>query len=311
MLEEFLWVQRYRPKTVAETILPPDIKNIFQKFVDQKNIPNLILSGGAGIGKTTVACAMLEELNCDYIVINSSLDRGIETIRVEIMGFASSVSFTGGRKYVILDEADNLTHDSQRALRAFTEQFSTNCGFILTCNYKNKLIDALHSRCPVIDFKIAKKDLPKLAMQFMKRTEQILDKENVTYDKAVLAEVIQKYCPDWRRTLNELQNYSATGSIDSGILNNMLEKSIVDLIVLMKEKNFTGVRKWIKDSLDTDMNILYTQFYETGHQYFPISHIPLLVTIIAKYQYQNAFAANVEINFAAFCAEVMVEMSFL
>jgi DNA polymerase III delta prime subunit len=310
MLEEFLWVEKYRPKTIEETILPAELKAVFQQFVDQQNIPNLILSGTAGVGKTTVARAMLEQLGCDYIVINGSMNGNIDTLRNEILSFASSVSLQGGRKYVILDEADYLNANStQPALRNFMEEFSRNCGFILTCNFKNRIIEPLHSRCSVIDFKISKKDMAKLAMQFMKRVNFILNTENVKYESAVVAEVIQKHFPDWRRVLNELQRYSATGVIDSGILANMADTSIKELISFMKDKNFTEVRKWIKNNLDTDVNVMYTQFYDTANDYFAPEYIPALVVLIGKYQYQNAFAANSEINFAAFCSEVMIELS--
>ncbi len=312
MNEEFLYVEKYRPKTIEDTILPVDLKATFQQFVDQKNIPNLILSGTAGVGKTTVARAMLEQLGCDYIVINGSMNGNIDTLRNEILNFASSVSLSGGRKYVILDEADYLNANStQPALRNFMEEFSRNCGFILTCNFKNRIIEPLHSRCSVVDFKISKKDMAKLAMQFMKRVEIILAAENVEFDKAVVAQLIQKYFPDWRRVLNELQRYSATGKIDTGILANLQQSSIRDLVKLMKEKNFTEIRKWTKNNIDTDVNVLYNEFYETAVDHFTARCIPALVLLIAKYQYQNSFAANVEINFTAFLVEVMLEMEFV
>jgi DNA polymerase III delta prime subunit len=308
----FIWVEKYRPKTIDDTILPVDLKATFQQFVDQRNIPNLILSGSAGVGKTTVARAMLEELGCDYIVINGSMNGNIDTLRNEILSFASSVSLQGGRKYVILDEADYLNANStQPALRNFMEEFSRNCGFILTCNFKNRIIEPLHSRCSVIDFKISKKDMAKLAMQFMKRVNFILNTENVKYESAVIAEVIQKHFPDWRRVLNELQRYSATGNIDSGILANMQETSIRELIALMKDKNFTEVRKWVRNNLDTDVNVLYNEFYDSASQYFTPDSVPMLVLHIATYQYQNAFSANPEINFSAFCAHVMLDLEFV
>lgn len=312
MNNEFLFVEKYRPKTIEETILPVELKTTFQQFVDQKNIPNLILSGSAGVGKTTVARAMLEELGCDYIVINGSMNGNIDTLRVEILNFASSVSLSGGRKYVILDEADYLNANStQPALRNFMEEFSRNCGFILTCNFKNRIIEPLHSRCSVIDFKISKADMAKLAMQFMKRVENILSLEKVEYDKPVVAQLIQKYFPDWRRVLNELQRYSATGKIDSGILANLQQSSIKSLVKLMKEKNFSEIRKWTKNNIDTDVNVLYNEFYETASEYFTPRCIPALVMLLAKYQYQNSFSANVEINFTAFLVEVMLEMEFV
>lgn len=312
MNEEFLWVEKYRPRTIEETILPCDLKNTFQQFVDQKNIPNLILSGTAGVGKTTVARAMLEQLGCDYIVINGSMNGNIDTLRNEILNFASSISLSGGRKYVILDEADYLNANStQPALRNFMEQFSRNCGFILTCNFKNRIIEPLHSRCSVIDFKISKKAMAKLATQFFKRVTVILEAEGIEYDQKVVAEVINKYFPDWRRVLNELQRYSATGRIDSGILANMTEASIKELIKLMRDQNFTEMRKWVKNNIDTDVNYLYNQFYDTSAEFMDLQNTAQLVLILAKYQYQNAFSANAEINFMAFLVEVMQNCEFL
>jgi len=312
MKEEFLWVEKYRPKTIEDTILPAELKTVFQRFVTDGTIPNLLLCGSAGVGKTTVAMAMLEEVGADYILINGSLEgRLIDTLRNDIANYASTISFTGGRKYVIIDEADYLNSNTvQPALRGFIEEFSKTCGFILTCNFKNRIIEPLHSRCSVIDFKIGKNDKAKLAMQFMKRVGTILDTEGVSYDKAVVAEVIQKYFPDWRRVLNEFQRYAASGAIDSGILANMTQASIKDLILNMKEKNFTEVRKWAKNNLDTDVNYLYNEFYEYANEYIDPSYIPALILLIAKYQYQNSFAANAEINFVAFCAETMIEIKF-
>ena len=227
MIDNPLWVERYRPQTIADTILPEDLKATFQQFVDQKSVPNLLLTGSAGVGKTTVARAMLEELECDYIIINGSLNGNIDTLRTTIQNFASSVSFTGGRKYVIIDEADYLNANStQPALRNFMEEYSKNCGFILTCNFKNRIIEPLHSRCSVIEFKINKNDMADLAKQFMKRVKNILEIENIEYDKEAVAAIIMKYFPDWRRVLNELQRYSATGRVDTGILSNLQQTSI-------------------------------------------------------------------------------------
>ena len=311
MNEEFLWVEKYRPKTIEETILPCDLKQTFQQFVDQKNIPNLILSGTAGVGKTTVARAMLEQLGCDYIIINGSMNGNIDTLRNEILNFASAVSLSGGRKYVILDEADYLNATStQPALRNFMEEFSRNCGFILTCNFKNRIIEPLHSRCSVIDFKISKKAMAKLASQFFKRVTFILEAERIEFDQKVVAEVINKHFPDWRRVLNELQRYSATGKIDTGILVNLQETSLKELVKFLKEKNYTEVRKWVRNNLDTDVNALFTQFYDISEDIMPKQDCAQLVLIIAKYQYQNAFAANSEINFLAFLVEVMMTCEF-
>lgn len=311
MLEQFLWVEKYRPKTVAETILPAELKQTFQQFVDQQNIPNLILTGGAGVGKTTVAKAMLEELGCDYIVINGSMNGNIDTLRNEIQNFASTVSFSGGRKYVILDEADYLNANStQPALRNFMEEFSRNCGFILTCNFKNRIIDPLHSRCSVIEFKIGKKDIPKLAAEFLKRTQKILENENVEYDRAVVAGVITKHFPDWRRVLNELQRYSATGKIDSGILVDLDDASFSQLIKYVKEKNFTEMRKWVGQNIDTDCSTLFRKFYDDASTLLKKDSIPPLVVLIARYQYQAAFVADHEINFMSFLTEAAAELEF-
>jgi DNA polymerase III delta prime subunit len=312
MLEEFLWVEAYRPKTVQETILPEALKATFQEFVNQGNIPNLLLAGSAGCGKTTIARAMLEELGCDYIVINGSMNGNIDTLRNDIKSFASSVSLTGGRKYVILDEADYLNANStQPALRNFMEEFSKNCGFILTCNFKNRIIEPLQSRCSVIDFKITKKEMPALALQFMKRVAGILDKQGVEYDKAVVAEVIKKHFPDWRRTLNELQRYSATGRIDSGMLSNMQEATFKSLITHLKERDFTSMRKWVGENIDTDSTAIFRTLYDTASEHMEKNSIPQLVIILAKYQYQAAFVADHEINLVSCLTEIMIECKFL
>jgi len=307
MNEEFLWVERYRPNTIDETVLTNDLKSLFQQFVDQKNIPNLILSGSAGVGKTTVAKAMLEELDCDYIVINGSMNGNIDTLRNEILNFASTVSLSGGRKYVILDEADYLNPNStQPALRNFMEEFSRNCGFILTCNYANRIIEPLHSRCSVVEFKITKKDAVKLATQFFKRVCHILDMENVTYDKPVVAEVINKYFPDCRRIINELQRYSTTGAIDSGILINLQEIAIKQLIELVKDKNFTEVRKWVSENIDSNVNSLFRKLYDASSENMKPQFVPPFIELINKYQYQAAFVADQEINLMSFFSELMV-----
>ena len=311
MLEEFLWVERYRPKTIKDTILPEDLKKVFQQFVDQKNIPNLILSGTAGVGKTTVAKAMCEELGCDYIVINGSMNGNIDTLRNDIARFASSVSLAGGRKMVILDEADYLNAQStQPALRNFMEEFSANCGFILTCNFVDRIIEPLHSRCSVVKFKIRKSELPDLAAQFLRRVCGILDNEGVTYDKSAVVEVIKKHFPDWRRVINELQHYSATGAIDTGILRNFTDDSLKKLIDYMKDKNFTAVRKWVAES-DMDTNEFFRAFYDKAENYIASGSVPMLVLHLAKYQYQNAFAADPEINLVACLTEIMADCQFV
>lgn len=309
MSKDYLFVEKYRPRKVADCILPEKLKSTFQKFVDDKQIPNLLLSGSSGTGKTTVARAMLEEIGCDYIVINGSLNGGIDTLRNDIMNFASSVSLTGGRKYVILDEADYLTNSTQPALRNFMEEFSKNCGFILTCNYKDKIIQPLHSRCSVIDFKISKTDKDVLAKQFFKRVMDILQKEKIDSEKNAVAGVIVKFFPDWRRVLNEIQTYSATGKIDSGILANLQDVSLGQLVGFLKAKNFTSMRKWVGES-DFDAVSLFRAFYDKAENYLTKESIPPLVLLISKYQYQHSFVANPDINITAFLTEVMIECSF-
>lgn len=311
MLQDFLWVEKYRPKTVEDTILPVELKATFQQFVDQKNVPNLILTGGPGVGKTTIAKAMLEELGCTYIVINGSMNGNIDTLRNEIKNFASSVSFYGGRKYVILDEADYLNPQStQPALRNFMEEFSANCGFILTCNFLNRIIAPLHSRCSVVQFKINNKDKPKLASQFMKRVTTILETEKVEFEQKVVAELIMKYFPDWRRVLNELQRYSATGKIDTGILANISQDNFKSLIGHMKEKDFSGIRKWVTENLDNEPSALFRKIFDTANEYIEPNSIPKLVLYMADYQYKSAFVVDQEINFVAFLTEVMMDCEF-
>lgn len=308
--EHFLWVEKYRPRTVAEAILPKELKAHFQQFVDQDNVPNLLMAGAAGVGKTTIAKSMLEQLGCDYIMINGSLNRGIDAVRNDIANFASTVSFSGGRKYVIIDEADNLTPDAQKSLRAFMEEFAKNCGFILTCNYKNKIIPALHSRCSVIDFTIAKKEASKLAGQFFKRVSEILENENVTFDQKAVAGLVQRFYPDWRRCLNELQRYASAGSIDSGILSNYSGAPLAALVSLIKEKNYTEVRHWVKENLHSDPSALMREFYDASLELLSPAYIPMMVILVAKYQYQAAFSADPEVNVMAFLAEVMVNVEF-
>jgi len=311
MREDFLWVEKYRPHTIADTVLPPNLQATFQQFVDDKNIPNLLLTGRAGVGKTTVARAMLDQLGADYIVINGSMHGNIDTLRTDILNFASTVSFTGGRKYVILDEADYLNPNStQPALRNFMEEYSRNCGFILTCNFKNKLIDPLISRCSVIEFSIPKEDKPKLAMRFYKRVLEILKKENVEAEPKALAGVIEKHFPDWRRVLNELQRYSATGKIDVGILTNLQEDSFKQLVGFLKNKEFSNVRKWVGENSDVDTTTFFRKFYDQASDLMDSPSIAQLVLILAKYQYQSAFVADHEINIAACMTEVMVECTF-
>jgi DNA polymerase III delta prime subunit len=311
-VDQFLWVERYRPKKVVDTILPDDLKKTFQQFVDSGNIPNLMLSGGPGTGKTTVAKAMCNELNIDYLVINASMNGGIDTLRTEIMRFASTVSIVAdGRKMVILDEADHLPPLTQASLRNFMEEFSKNCGFILTCNFKNRLIQPLHSRCSVIEFKIGANDKAKIAGQFMKRTQEILSKENIEYDPKVVAAVIMKHFPDWRRVLNELQRYSATGKIDSGILVNMSDESFKGLVDLVKNKKWKEMRKWVGENQDTDPSALMRKFYDEAFEYVKPSSVPTLVLLIADYQYKINFVADAEVCLVAFLTQVMTEVEFV
>jgi len=310
--DDFLWSQLYRPKTIEQCILPTDLKNTFQQFVDKGTIPNMLLTGRAGVGKTTVARAMLEQLNCDYMIINGSMNGNIDTLRVDISQFASSMSLMGGRKYVILDEADYLNPNStQPALRNFMEEFSKNCGFILTCNFKNKIIEPLHSRCTVIDFKLPNNEKAKLASQFMKRIKNILDTEKVQYDDGAVAEVISKYFPDWRRVLNELQRYSATGKIDSGILANLGDESFKTLFSYLKAKSFSAMRKWVGENSDIESHVLFRKIYDNAIQHIKPASIPQLVLIIGDYQFKAAFVADPEINTVACLTMIMTECEFV
>ena len=310
-MDTFLWVEQYRPKTVDDCILPQSLKNTFKEFVESGNIPNIILSGGPGVGKTTIAKAVLDEIGATSMMVNGSEESGIDVLRTKIKNFASTVSLEGGRKYLILDEADYLNPQStQPALRGFMEEFHKNCGFILTCNYKNRLIEPLHSRCSVIDFTIPKSEKPNLAMEFMKRVEFILQSENVEYDKKVLIEVIQRHFPDWRRILNELQRYSVSGRIDAGILVDMAEINIKELMKFMKEKEFTHVRKWVVNNLDMDAVRLYRSVYDSLYTFLDHSTIPHAVCILAEYQYKAAFSADQEINLLACLTEIMARAKF-
>jgi DNA polymerase III delta prime subunit len=312
MQDHFLYVEKYRPKTVADTILPTELKITFQQFVDQKNIPNLILAGSAGVGKTTIARAMLEELGCDYIVINGSMNGNIDTLRNEILQFASAMSLSGGRKYVILDEADYLNPNStQPALRNFMEEFAKNCGFILTCNFKNRIIDPLHSRCSVIDFKLTNEDKPKMAAAMFKRTCEILVKENIQYNKQVVAELITKFFPDNRRILNEIQRYGSTGKIDTGILSDFNETNQKKLVSYLKDKKFNDVRRWVAENSDVESTVLFRSLYDTCSEYLKAPSIPQLVLILADYQYKAAWVADAEINTTACLTEIMAACDFI
>ena len=309
--DNFLWCEKYRPKKVSECILPSNLTDIFQNYVNVGNIQHLLLAGSPGQGKTTIARALCEELGADYIIINGSLNAGIDVLRNEITSFASSVSFKGGRKYVIIDEADYLSADKvQPAFRNFMEEFSRNCGFILTCNFKNRLIAPLHSRCSVVEFNIAKKDKPVLAVQFMKRISGILDIEGVTYDKPVIAELINRHFPDWRRVLNELQRHSATGNIDKSILGNSGSDNYKTLLVALKEKNFSAARKWVGENTDIDNTTLFRDLYDKISDIVKDNSIGQLILHLAEFQYKSAFVANQEINTAAFVLSIMADCDF-
>jgi len=310
-MEKFLWVEKYRPTTVDECILPSNLKQTFKQFVKDKKIPNLILSGGAGVGKTTIANAMINEIGATSMMINGSEESGIDVLRTKIKNFASTSSLEGGRKYLILDESDYLNPQStQPALRGFMEEFHNNCGFILTCNYKNRLIEPLHSRCSGVDFNIPKDEINKVCTLFFKRVKNILEEEGVKYDNKVILELITKYFPDWRRTLNELQHYSASGQIDSGILVNLSEVNINELMDALKNNEFTIVRKWIVNNLDNDPNRMYRLVYDSLYNYLDGSTIPHAVLIIGKYSYQSAFVADQEINMLACMTELMSTVKF-
>ena len=307
---ELLWVQRYRPRTVADTILPVQTKAQFQKFVDDENVPNLLLAGLPGTGKTTAAKAMLEQLGCDFIVINGSLNMGIDVLRHQVSIFASSVSFAGGRKYVIIDEADGLSGQVQGALRNFIEEFSRNCGFIFTCNYKNKIADALRSRLSLVDFSIDKAEKPVLAGQFFKRTLQILKQENVETDKSAVAKVIERHFPDFRRVLNELQKYAGSGKIDEGIFTDIGQESVDELFGLLKAKKFTEMRAWVAANSDQDSTELFRRIYDSSTDKVELKSMPALVVMLADYMYKHSFVADPEINLVAFLSEIMMEVSF-
>jgi len=311
--DDFIWSQKYRPRVIEDCILPQSLKNTFLEFVERGDIPNLLLSGTAGVGKTTVARALCEQMGVDYIIINGSESGNIDTLRNDVRNFASgiSISSTGKRKLVILDEADYLNPQStQPALRGFIEEFSKNCGFIFTCNFKNRIIEPIHSRCSVIDFRFSKKDRPKLAMGLLKRVIEILDNESVKYNDDVLVELITKYFPDFRRIINELQRYSVSGEIDAGILTTITEQSVKDLMKHLKEKNFKNMRKWVVENLDNDPSRIYRLIYDGLYGHVKPQSIPQAVILIADYQYKSAFVADLEVNLVACLTELMVELEY-
>ena len=307
--EQFLWVEKYRPRKLDDCILPDDQLKTFREFVATGEIPNMLLCGSAGVGKTTIARAICEELECDYIIINGSEESVIYVLRTKIREFASSVSFGGKTKVVILDEADYLNPNStQPALRAFIEEFANNCRFIFTCNFKNRIIAPLHSRTAVIEFKLTKADRPKMAGRFMKRLSDILATENLTFDEKVVAEVLKKHFPDYRRVLNELQRYSVSGTIDEGILVNVQEVNMKELVSSLKSKDFKKMRNWVVDNIDNDPNLIFRKIYDTILD--EVKYPSQLVLLLADYQYKAAFAANPEINLVACLAEIMAGMEW-
>lgn len=309
-MSEVLWVEKFRPHTVQDCILPDELKSTFQQYVDRKEIPNLLLCGTAGVGKTTIARALCDEVGCDYLMINGSDESGIDTFRMKIKNYASAVSFNGGKKVIIIDEADYLNPNStQPAMRSAMEEFAHNCTFIMTCNYKNRIIDPLHSRCAVIEFKLKPSDKPKMAAQFMKRAVSILTEEGIDFDKNVVAEVVKKHFPDYRRVLNELQRYSVSGKIDAGILSSIADVSITELVNAMKDKNFSAMRKWATDNSDDAVSV-FRKIYDSLYDHMEKASIPVAVIILAKYQYQAAFVADQELNLVACMTEIMSECAF-
>jgi len=312
-MSNFIWVEKYRPKTIEDCILPENIKKTFSDFLNKGEIPNMLLAGPPGVGKTTVAKALCNELGVDFYVINGSDEgRFLDTVRNNAKNFASTVSLSSDAKHkvIIIDEADNTTNDVQLLLRAFTEEFSRNCRFIFTCNYKNKIIEPLHSRCAVVEFAITNKDRPKIASRFFKRLGEILVKENIRYDDKVIVELVNKHFPDWRRVLNECQRYSVSGEIDSGILASFSDVKLNDLIKYLKEKNFTEVRKWVVSNLDNDSSVILRRVYDSLYESLVPASIPAAVLVIAKYLYQGSFVADQEINLLACLTEIMCECEF-
>ena len=312
MNKDILWVEQYRPSTIDDLVLPESIKGTFREIISQDKIPNLILSGSAGVGKTSAAMVLCKALNCDYIIINGS-DEGrlIETLRNKLTQYCSSVSMSGGRKVVIMDEADYMTPDSvQPAMRGFMEKFSSNCSFIFTCNFKNRIIEPIHSRCAVIDYRITDTDKQKLAAEFMNRCITILTDNNIEYDGNVVAELIMKHLPDFRRVLNEMQRYSVSGNIDSGILLNISDANMKELIECLKSKNFKGVRTWVVNNMDNDPQKIFRKIYDHLYTSADPNTIPQIILHIAEYQYKSAFVADQEINLMACLVEIMSNAKF-
>ena len=308
---DFLWVEEYRPKTIDDCILPQSLKTLFTSFIQKGELSNILLSGPPGIGKTTVAKALCDQLNCDWVMINGSEEGGIDVLRSKIKNFASTVSLSGGKKVVILDEADYLNPQStQPALRGFIEEFHKNCRFILTCNFKNRLIDPLHSRFSTIEFRINPKDKPKLASKLFERAVYILKEQNVDFDEPILAELIKKHFPDFRKLINELQRYSVSGKIDSGILVNISDENLKTLLSHLKGKDFTEMRKWVVQNLDNDPVKIFRRIYDSMYEHLQPATIPHAVLIIADYQYKSAFVADQEVNLVACLTELMSQVKF-
>jgi DNA polymerase III delta prime subunit len=309
--EMFLWVEKYRPQKIDDCVLPQALKNTFRQYVEQGELPNFLFTGSAGVGKTTIAKALCNEIGAEFMMINGSEESGIDTLRTKIKGFASTISLTDAKKVVILDEADYLNANStQPALRGFIEEFANNCRFILTCNFKNRIIEPIHSRCAVVEFKIDSKDKQEIAATFFKRAVTILRQEQIEFDPKVVAELITKHFPDYRRILNELQRYSVSGKIDSGILVNMSEESFKSLIKLLKEKDFTEVRKWVSKNSDSDTTSLFRELYDSAANTIEPNSVPQLVLILADYQYKAAFVADHELNIMAALTEIMAQCKF-
>jgi DNA polymerase III delta prime subunit len=305
---EYLWVEKYRPQTIDDCVLPKSLKETFKQFISTGELPNFLFCGTAGVGKTTVAKALCNEIGAEYLLINGSEESGIDILRTKIKNFASTVSLTDSKKVIILDEADYLNANStQPALRGFIEEFSNNCRFIFTCNYKNRIIEPLHSRCSVIEFKIENNEKQEIAATFYKRLSNILKEEQIQFDQKVVAELLTKYFPDYRRVLNELQRYSVSGHIDAGILLNVTEESFKELIKFMKDKNFTEVRKWVAKNSDSDTINIFRQLYDSANTIMEPQSVPQLVLILADYQYKAAFVADHELNLMAALTEVMAQ----
>jgi DNA polymerase III delta prime subunit len=309
-MEHLLWVETHRPQTIADCILPERLKKPFQEYVNQNNIPNLLLAGGPGVGKTTVAKAMCKEVGCDYMVINGSDENGVDVIRYKIKNYASSMSLSGGRKVVIIDEADYLTPNAQAILRNAIEEFSVNCSFIFTCNYKTKIIEPLHSRCAVIDFSLKNGEKAVMAKDFFKRIQGILQSENVDFDKVVVSEVVKKHFPDFRRVINELQRYAQFGKIDTGILSQIANVSISEIVKHMREKDFGSIRRWVAMG-EYDANTVFRQIYDALYDIMKPQSIPQAVLILADYQYKQAFVVDSEINLVACLVELMGNCEFV